>query len=228
MGDTSQIDQVPDDELLSRVRMNSPGNASREAAKTELELRHTKRLIESSKRLADFSARAEKSGKRVEYATWVILFATLAQVGLIVLPVARGRHQSAQQNQGSQEAQPNAVSLELQEKCSKGAQEAFKRDGFENQQLASFSNHYNEKLNKCFVQYDSTDAKTSSGTIFVNKVVSDAFEGKVYAQYMWHSDKVKKYWEVAPVQCTVTLPSAEEKTCTSSEEFDTLVKQYME
>ena len=123
---------------------------------------------------------------------------------------------------------PQTNTLDLQEKCARQAQEAFKRDGFEGEKGALFSNHYNEKLNKCFVQIESSDWKTAPGTVFTNKVLSDAFEGKVYAEYMWHSDKVKKYWEVPPLQCSVTLLSGEEKSCRSSDEFDALVKVYME
>jgi hypothetical protein len=50
------------------------------------------------------------------------------------------------------------------------------------------------------------------------------------AEYMWQSDKVKKYWEVAPVVCKVTTHSSEEKqcACTCSDEFEALIKQYTE
>jgi hypothetical protein len=58
--------------------------------------------------------------------------------------------------------------------------------------------------------------------------VSDAFEGKSYAEYAWKSEKGKKYWEVKPFVCKVTLPSGEKKDCASSDEFDDLVKVYME
>ena len=76
------------------------------------------------------------------------------------------------------------------------------------------ANHYNQKLNKCFMQVESSDVM---GT---GKTISDAFEGKVYAVLGLRGDEVKK--------CSVTLPSGEERICHSSEEFDALVKQYME
>lgn len=237
---TAPIDQTPDDELLSRVRINSPGNMQHDAAKTELEFRHTQRLLEADKSIeafaesierstnsiATFAASTEKSGTRMEFATWVILIATLVQLGLFVLSMSRENRHSAQVSDSGQKVKN--VSLDLQEKCAVGAREAFKRDGWEGTEGAMFSNHYDEKLNKCFVQVEHTDIKTSPGTEVVSKVVSDAFEGKVYATYMWRSDKVKKYWEVPPLQCSVMLPSGEDKTCRSSGEFDTLVKQYME
>jgi hypothetical protein len=60
------------------------------------------------------------------------------------------------------------------------------------------------------------------------KSVSDAYEGRIFASYSWHSDKVKKYWEVPPFQCRVTLLSGVDKTCESSDEFDELIKAYMQ
>ena len=60
--------------------------------------------------------------------------------------------------------------------------------------MASFGNHYNSEMGRCFVQIkDTEDDKTNPGTVIITKDLSDAFEGKTYAQYMWHSDKVKKY-----------------------------------
>jgi len=123
-----------------------------------------------------------------------------------------------------------AVSLELQEKCAKQAREEFKHEGLEGKQMADFSNHYNPKLGKCFVQIGYTDVKKPGG-IFVSTTVVDAFEGKVYATYFWHNPGNKKYWEVSPLKCSVTLLSGEEKTCQSEdgpEGFNALVKQYME
>ncbi len=226
--DNDEIIKMTDEELERRAVANPRGHAFTETAILELEKRNRRRLALSIERIEKFAARTEKSGGRMELATWVILFATLAQLVLIVVPMVRENHSSASPVQPVNTSSAQTASLDLQEKCAKQAQQAFKRDGFEKEQLASFSNHYSEKLNKCFVRYDTTDASSTPGIMFVNKVVSDAFEGKVYGEYMWRSDKVKKYWEVPPVQCTVTLPSGEEKTCHSPDEFDTLVKQYME
>jgi hypothetical protein len=119
-------------------------------------------------------------------------------------------------------------SLDLQEQCAKQSREVFKSGKWDKDPLADYTNHYNAKLNKCFIEIQSTDAKTAPPAIFTNKTVSDAFEGKGYGEYMWKSDRVKKYGEVPPLQCKVTLLSGEEKFCHSSDEFDQLIKQYME
>ena len=72
-------------------------------------------------------------------------------------------------------------------------------------------------------RFDTTEAKPRDGTVFTNKFLSNAFEGKSFAEYAWRSDKVKKYWEVKPFVCKVTLPSGEDKNCESSDEWEELV-----
>jgi hypothetical protein len=127
------------------------------------------------------------------------------------------------------EAKAKTASLEFQEKCSKQAWETYAENGWKKEPMASFTNHYNDKMNKCFVLVqNTTQSKPFNGTFFTNKILFDAFEGKSYGEYDWRSDKVKKYWEVAPFNCKGTLLSGEEKFCHSSDEFDDIVKLYMQ
>jgi len=113
--------------------------------------------------------------------------------------------------------------LDLQQKCARQARHEF--SAWDKQPMASVTNHYNSKLGKCFVVIEVTDT-TTPGTAVTNKFLADAFEEKSYAEYQWHSDKVKKYWEVPPLVCNVTLPSGEVRVCHSSGEFDDLIKVY--
>lgn len=122
-------------------------------------------------------------------------------------------------------AKSQPESFDLQEKCAKQAHEGFKLGGWEKVPGAWFVNHYHEKLNKCFVEIGNTSTAPGSSTFWVNKFLSDAFEGTGHGQYSWHSDPVKKYWEMPPFMCSVKLESGEKKTCTSSDEFDYLVKR---
>jgi hypothetical protein len=127
--------------------------------------------------------------------------------------------------------QPNpaaAASFDFQERCAKQAREQFQQSYWSKQEMTGFTNHYNEKLNRCFMLVESTDVKTDPGTMWINKTLLDAFEGRELATYSWHSDKVKKYWQVPPFQCEVTLPSGEKKICNSDAEFEELIKVYME
>jgi len=127
------------------------------------------------------------------------------------------------------EEKAKTVGLEVQEKCSKQAGEQYAENGWKKEPIASFTNHYNEKMNKCFMLIESTTpAKPSDGTFFNSKLLFDAFEGKSYGEYDWRSDKAKKYWEVAPINCKGTLLSGEEKTCHSLDEFNEIVKLYMQ
>ena len=116
--------------------------------------------------------------------------------------------------------------LDLQAKCSEQARKAFADLGYSKNDVASYENHYNAKLDKCFIHVRH-DARTP-GTIWTNRDLFDAFEGKVYGTYMLHTNKVKKYWEVSELKCKVTLPSREKKDCRSEDEFTELAKVYME
>ena len=121
------------------------------------------------------------------------------------------------------------ANLDLQQRCARQAREEFTYEGWDKQPMASFANHYNSDLNKCFLEIENTSqSNTTLDVINISKTLSDAFEGKAFAQYMWQSQKGKKYWEVPPFICTVTLPSGGEKICHSSDEFDELIKVYMQ
>lgn len=119
-------------------------------------------------------------------------------------------------------------SLKLQEQCARQAATVFKSDGWEKEQMAGFEDHYNGKMNRCFIIEENTDVKTTPGRVSHSKTMFDAFERKNLANYFWRSDKTKKYWEVAPFQCDVMMPSGEKRTCRSSDEFDDLIKVYMQ
>jgi hypothetical protein len=126
------------------------------------------------------------------------------------------------------ESRPKSDSLELQEKCAHQAAALFKANGWENEQLAGFQDHYNEKMNRCFILEENTDTKGAQGRIAHSKSLLDAFERKTLASYFWMSDKQKQYWEVPPAQCEVTPPSGEKTVCKSSDEFEELIKVYMQ
>ncbi len=123
--------------------------------------------------------------------------------------------------------------LALQEKCAEQAQKVFSDDGYAKNPTAAYSSHYNPDLDKCFMEVFNSmevmnaDAKSSPGTFWTFYSVFDAFEGKVYGACAWHTVKDKKYWEVSPVQCDVTLPSGEKRVCRSQDEFEKLIEVYM-
>jgi hypothetical protein len=109
-----------------------------------------------------------------------------------------------------------ATGLELQAKCAEQARKQFIDGGYLTMPLTGYESHYNSDLNKCAIQINSIDGKTAGRT----RSVFDAFEGKEYGSvYTVRGDTMF---------CTVKLPSGESKRCQSHEEFDNLVKVYME
>ena len=119
-----------------------------------------------------------------------------------------------------------SVSLDLQAKCAEQARKTFVQSGFKPTDGAVYENHYSTKLNKCFVHVQNTT--TQATTIWTHRNVYDAFEGKPYGTYAWHTVGEKKCWEVAPVICEVISPTGDKQLCHSDEEFTKLVKVYMD
>ena len=120
------------------------------------------------------------------------------------------------------------ATLDKQAMCSAQATKAFADMGYPKDAIAGYQNHYNARLNKCFIEVSNTDPKVSPGTIWTYRFVFDAFEGKQYGTYSWHTEKDKKYWEVKPFECEVVLPSGEKQFCNSDDEFTQLIRVYME
>jgi hypothetical protein len=75
----------------------------------------------------------------------------------------------------------------------------------------------------CLVDIESTEVV--GDVTWINRTVYDAFERTVYGKYMWHTDPVKKYWEVPPFMCRVKLVTGENVICKSSDEFNELINR---
>ena len=120
-----------------------------------------------------------------------------------------------------------ATTLDLQGKCARQAYETFKNLGWDKKPSANYGNHYHSGLSKCFILIEDTNSSSYPGRIVETKFVLDAFEGASYGYYQWISDTVKKYWEVKPIMCDITLLSGEKVHCQSQGEFDEWVKGYM-
>ncbi len=114
--------------------------------------------------------------------------------------------------------------LDQQGKCAVQARKDFEDWSYSAKYNADFVSHYSPTLDRCFVQFQYSIMNTG----WFYRQLFDAFGGKMYADYAWRAEKDKKYWEVAPAWCTVTLPSGDKRTCHSDEEFLDMVKVYME
>lgn len=129
----------------------------------------------------------------------------------------------------SQRVAASNDALDVQERCAAQAARAFEIAGHKDNEWAGYTNHYSTRLGKCFIEIQSTDAKTSPGTIWTFKTLSDAYEGKTYALYSWHTVEGKKYWEVPPFECSL-FPDGNDsniQVCKTKAEFESFVSMYM-
>jgi hypothetical protein len=120
----------------------------------------------------------------------------------------------------------SAQSLEQQAICAKQAKTAFEE--YSGDPKSSGSNkvntkyqyqiHYNTKLNKCFV--DIQETVSVGKNITTGDTLMDAFEQRVYAQYVWASPQIKS--------CDLIPTVGHKKTCSTKDEYDAFVAKYME
>jgi hypothetical protein len=116
----------------------------------------------------------------------------------------------------------------LQVQCGKQCKEYFDKEygnGFINwgsgEQLTSnYTDHYNKKLNKCFIQITSIEVVKNIENKFkriVTKTLFDLNENNKYASFIQFEN------DNEPVNCRIL-----EEYCNSIKEWDSLVKPYME
>ena len=97
------------------------------------------------------------------------------------------------------------VDYQLQKQCKKDSEKFFKKDN-NDLSIRSYKNHYNKKLNKCFILIDDENVNA--------KFLYDVKENKRYGATVDLGDKI--------------LGKVLEKECKSKSECDLLVKPYME
>jgi hypothetical protein len=132
-------------------------------------------------------------------------------------------------------AQARHASLSDQKMCAAQAKKAFLEsdsskewnpsDKIRNVSPPDFTSHFDPTANVCYVLV-SMNYIDDTKTIWTSIVVYDAFEGRGYANYLWHTDKVKKYWEQPPMACSVKPRGQPEILCKSSDEFNELIDKH--
>jgi len=133
--------------------------------------------------------------------------------------------------------EPRLATLAQQKMCADQAKRAFNESDaskpirdktMRRVSPAEYTSHYDAKANVCYIMVRENDIfdKDNEKTVSNSMVVYDAFEGRVYANYLWFSQKDKKYWEVAPMDCNIKPRGQDEITCKSSEEFQHLVDKH--
>lgn len=115
-----------------------------------------------------------------------------------------------------------AANMADQAACAKQAASEFKREGC----MDDFMSHFSTTTGHCYMVTTSTTPMNNIPTN--SRTLSDAFEGKVCGNYFWINTQGKKFWEVEPKECKLTIPNGEDKICKADGEWDSLVKMYME
>jgi hypothetical protein len=117
---------------------------------------------------------------------------------------------------------------ELRERCGKTCAQRFKeeygKEGIysdnDEKGARSYNSHYNTKLNKCFILITDMDYGPNNGGLI--KLLWDVNENKEYGQLiLLQKDKL-------PFSTKVSYCRFLEKQCYSEQEWDLLVKSYME
>jgi len=150
---------------------------------------------------------------------------------LVVVVVADRRRIRNLQHQVAElsekvEASDALPTMEQQTACDKDAKAFFNEANYKGYLGAEYYSHYNAAMKKCFV--NTRTSEMISGQLWTTNELYDAIEHKNYATYRWRSDKVKKYWEVPPVECSVETSKDGPKTCNSDVEFVQLAREYMD
>ena len=100
------------------------------------------------------------------------------------------------------------------ERCGKLAEQIFEKDFpvGERKGLEIFQNHYNVRLNRCFILEENTTITKDAGKSYTIKLLTlvDVNDNKIYGSFN-------------PLYCAV-----QDATCKSEQEFRSLIQQFME
>ena len=123
-------------------------------------------------------------------------------------------------------ADPDKGVYELQERCGRRATEWFKAEygngvtnSKEGQTLSNFRNHYNARLNKCFVLLMSTSIshkRTATGQIASTTI-----------ETLFDLNDNNEYGSFAQVQSQVMSCYVQDKQCSTKDEWQTLINPYL-
>ncbi len=149
--------------------------------------------------------------------SWLLLFGAVLLSGCNTDKLAKLEKENKELT-AKLETASKKMSLDLQENCARGAREEFSSEHWVSD--AGFTNHYNGKLNRCFMETRWLEARKAGP--YPGQYAHRSLEKKDFGRFDY------KLGELTPLECKVTLPSGEEVKCNSSDEYETLIKQYME
>lgn len=121
-------------------------------------------------------------------------------------------------------AHPTLIQQKLCAEQAKKAFDEYEEGGHKPGEMSDYTSHLDVNKNVCYVRVSTTTATKQSVTNSVS--VFDAFERRVFANYIWVNNSGKKYWEVKPLECDVHPQQQAIIYCQSSDEFDELVEKW--
>ena len=120
---------------------------------------------------------------------------------------------------------PMNASLKLQDICAKRAQAFYSLGGYDRRIVTRFANHYDAKLNRCFVEIGESMV---GGQPLSSTSLMDAFENREIGQYVYILRGGTHAPETIVAACHVTTPDGKDRRCMSEEEFEALIKPYLD
>lgn len=122
-------------------------------------------------------------------------------------------------------AKARSIRIDPQTSCLQTARKQARRLGWERDRRVTFQERYNQRRARCFIAIEIaiSDGKRRTD---IFRTLSDG-TGREYANFMAANASVSEA-EFPPVMCEFILPSGEEIQCHSADEFNQIVKDYME
>lgn len=117
------------------------------------------------------------------------------------------------------------LDIEHQRKCTEQARAQFRHLGLARNPLAHFSDRYNERMKKCFIEIDVVTVGGNGGTDDFRSL-GDA-RGREYADYVQSRANGSDPSQHSAAICEIDLGSGERMKCHSLHEFEQVVKDYM-
>ena len=159
-------------------------------------------------------------------ATVVLLGATIGILTHQILQAPRSIKLSSRPHSS------NIPSLQSQRMCADQAEHVFTSEGWrldgsqQNGMIATYTDHFNVRLNKCFMLLAVTNVNETTKDISNSYALTDAFEGTTYAAYYGTSSQGNALPSIT--QCEISDPNSPRVVCHSSEEWKRLVTPYIE
>jgi hypothetical protein len=116
--------------------------------------------------------------------------------------------------------------VDHQRQCVSDAREHIHLLGGDNDPLAHITQHYNERLKRCFIEIDTFSADAGAGAVFSYQLGDTS--GREYANFTSTEPASAVSANSPSPMCAMTMSSGDTVECNSFDEFEEFVRSYME